>query len=572
MQAVEVGLTDLELPETQTKRGLLERIENRKALVAIAIVVLALGVRVYKLDAASLSEDETNKMFAIRAYEQGDFTANAEHPMMMKMLCYSSVKASDLFNSTLGARLGLSVSEEFALRLPNAVFGALTVVPLLVFASALFGFRVGLIATFMWAFGLNAVWINRVVKEDTLLVFFMLAGFCLYNSAKARPASDVAGQERLYALAGTAFGLMLASKYFPHYFGLAVLSYHLAGYDSRNNRARTGRMTAYFFGAMLLSFVIFNPAVLIPQTWRYLIHYLSEDLQTHHGYLVMRTVYENDLTSMPNGTPWYFYLLFLAVKVPLPVLIAFAIGLVEVFRRRGPAEHARGYLFLRLMLFFWLFPMSVAGSKFLRYALSLMPLVYMTAAVAISLIWEQLTLALRRISLQAFPARIAATAGIAIVFLAVPALSAIANLPYPSLYLNAFGGNRQGYFFPHDEYYDLGARESIRYLAETAPYGASIASEIPGVVQYYLERYGRTDIHSEIISHPDFSLDARPPNYVLLQRGRVYFENQDEFKQIEENYPVIQASTYLGADAVRIYSLDRRAAASLSEPRPPSLY
>jgi len=303
-----------------------------------------------------------------------------------------------------------------------------------------------------------------------------------------------------------------------------------------------------------------------------LIHYLSEDLQTHHGYLVMQTLHDNDLLSMPSGTPWYFYFLFLAVKIPLPVLIAFAVGLVEVFRHRGPAPSARGYLFLRLMLFFWLFPMSIAGSKFLRYTLSLMPMVYMTAAVAVVLMWDRLAGTLRRLALRTAPASIAAAAGVVIVFLAVPALSTIRNLPYPSLYLNPLGGNRLGYFFPHDEYYDLGARESIQYLAETAPYGASIASEIPGVVQYYLERYGRTDIHYEIMSHPDFNLEARAPNYVLLQRGRVYFENQEKFKQIEESYPVIQTSTYSGADAVRIYSLDRRAAARLSEPRPPSLY
>ena len=560
MQAVEVSYTEFQRTDLEPRLGLIDRLERRKTLLIFMTVILAFSVRVYRLDSASLSEDETNKIFAVRAYEQGDFTVNAEHPMMMKMLCYASIKACQLFNQGLGERLGLVIPEETALRLPNATFGALTVVPLFLFVTALFGFRVGLVTALLWASGLNAVWINRVVKEDTLLVFFMFTGFYLYHCAKQRPASDVSGQEKLFALTGAAFGMMMASKYFPHYFGLGVLFYHLAGYDSRDNRKRTARMTACLFGSMFLAIVIFNPALFSPSTWRYLVLYLGEDLQTHHGYLIMQTLHDNDLLSMPNGSPWYFYLLFLAVKLPLPVLIAFLIGLVEVFRHRGPPDMNRGYLFLRVMLFFWLVPMSIAGSKFLRYTLSLMPLIYITAAIAIVQIWRVLSSSLGKLSLRAGPAGLAAAAGVAVVFLVSPAVSMIRSLPYPSLYVNALGGNRVGYYFPHDEFYDLGARESIEYLAQTAPRGATIASDIPGVVEYYLERYHRPDIRSEILSHPDFSLDRTQPDYVVLQRGRVYFENQKTFKLVEDAYPIVQASTYAGTDAVRVYMLDNEAA------------
>jgi hypothetical protein len=110
-----------------------------------------------------------------------------------------------------------------------------------------------------------------------------------------------------------------------------------------------------------------------------------------------------------------------------------------------------------------------------------------------------------------------------------------------------------GYFFPHDEFYDLGARESIKYIAETAPPGARMASEIPGVVEYYLERYNRPDIRSEIMSQPNFSLSEGRPDFVLLQRGRLYLENQENFGYIEKNFPVVQSSTYQGAAAARVY-------------------
>src|SRR4029079_4027500 len=118
-------------------------------------------------------------------------------------------------------------------------------------------------------------------------------------------------------------------------------------------------------------FTLFNPAIFVPQTFRYLLKCANEDLQTHHGYVVMGEQFINDMAQTPGGNPWYFYFLFLLVKLPLPILLAFIIGLVEIFRRRGPYPKSRGYLFLRLMIVFWLFPMAIIGVKFSRYALSL---------------------------------------------------------------------------------------------------------------------------------------------------------------------------------------------------------
>jgi hypothetical protein len=568
---LEVSFSEFERPEVETSKSLFDRLESKKLIIIIAAIVMAFCVRVYRLDASGLAEDETNKIFSVRVYEQGDFTVNADHPMLMKMLCFASIHASGAWNRMAGDSLGLGISEETALRLPNVTFGALTVVPLFLFTAALFGFRIGLITSLLWALGLNAVWINRVVKEDTLLVFFMFMGFYLFHLAKSRPASDIKGQERLYALTGAAFGLMMASKYFPHYFGLIVLFYHLAGYDSRDNRPRTRRMTLLFLGAILLTFVAFNPAMFVPKTWRYLSEFASGNLITHHGYLVMDSLFNNEMGAMPHGTPWYFYFLFLAVKLPLPLLAAFLVGMLEVFRHRLGPDKSRGYLFLRIMLVFWLFPMAIVGSKFLRYTLSLMPLIYITAAVGMVVIWRAASSLIKKLSVDARFAERATAAAIAVVFVVVPSLTTVLSLPYPSLYLNALGSGKVGYFFPHDEFYDLGARESIRYVAEHAPRGATLASEIPGVVEYYLERYNRSDIRSKIISHPKFDLVKDPPDYVLLQRGRTYFENLEDFKLLESACSPVQASTYMGADAARVYKIDLAALQAVNPTINPSV-
>jgi hypothetical protein len=351
---------------------------------------------------------------------------------------------------------------------------------------------------------------------------------------------------------------MMASKYFPHFYGLNALFYHLAGYDSRNNRPFNRRTLISHLTAMLLTFAVFNFAAFVPQTWRFNWAFINESLITHHGYLLMDRLYTNEMSQTPNGNPWYFYVLFLAVKLPLPVLVAFVLGAVEAFRRRAPHAGGRNAILLRIMFVFWLGPMSIAGAKWSRYILAFLPFVYIASGVGVVVVWRWLSTWLAGITGRLRPGttrmlgRALATA-VVLFFVIMPALLSIRSLPYASLYVNSLGLGRVGYFFPHDEFYDVGARESIRYIADNAPYGAKVASEIPGVLAYYLERYGRTDIRSEIISNPDFDFVKGEPDYVILQKGRLYLENRDEFLMIEENYPVVQESTYGGAIASQVY-------------------
>jgi len=46
------------------------------------MMVLGLGLRATGLGRIGFAEDEINKLEAVRAYDRGDFTANAEHPFL----------------------------------------------------------------------------------------------------------------------------------------------------------------------------------------------------------------------------------------------------------------------------------------------------------------------------------------------------------------------------------------------------------------------------------------------------------------------------------------------------------
>jgi hypothetical protein len=531
-------------------RSLAEVLERYAVVVLVMLAVVGFTLRVGGISRVGLAEDEINKLEAVHAYERGDFTDNAEHPMVMKVLIFASVELARAWNGR--ARAELQISDEAALRLPNIVFGSLTVFPIFLLAACFFGRRTGLVAASFWAFGIGAITYNRVAKEDTLMVFFMLYAFYFYIHAKQTSGLDQKTKRKNYILSGVSWGLMFASKYFPHYFGLNMLYHYLFHVREREPGEPRGNTPPVFYLIIFATFVIANPAVFVPQTWAYLSAYSSEQLLTHHGYLVGETLYHNVVSKAPFGaTPVYFYALYLLIKTPLPVLIAFLAGLVALARRwREP-----GAAFLLFMFLFWIVPYSLMGAKWLRYTLSLMPFVYMIAAVGVVSATRAL-FTLLKVSRERNP-RLAASVGAAslALFIGVPAWTAFMAAPHYALYTNALAPHSAGYYFPHDELYDDGLREAIQYVAEHAPRGAFVANETPGVMRYYLARFERTDLQSRPISDRQFDVTAAPaPVYAILQRGRTYFENRDETARVRSGFTREHEIVINGVLAAEVYS------------------
>jgi len=528
-------------------RGLAEASERYAVVVLLMLVAVGFTLRAAGLGRIGFAEDEINKLDAVAAYARGDLARNSEHPMVMKALISVSVGMVRAWNGVVGELAW--VSDEAAVRLPNVLFGALTVLPLYLLTAAFFGRRTALVAAALWAFGVNAVTYNRVAKEDTLLVFFMLFAFYFYVRAKATSGFDPARKRRHYVLSAVAWGLTFASKYFPHYFGLNMLYHHFVSLREREPGEPRGSTPRLFYVVVAATFLMANPAVLLPQTWAYLSAYSSESLLTHHGYLMGETLYDNVMSKTPfGGTPVYFYALYLLFKTPPALLAAFAAGLVLCARRRrepGPA-------FVLLMFVLWVVPFSLTGAKWLRYVLSLMPLVYMIAAVGV--VW--LARAAQSFVKRGRRAALAPAVGACVVavFVCAPAWAAFASAPHYALYTNALSPRPAGYFFPHDELYDDGLREAILYACARAPQGATLAHETPGVARYYLSKCGRDDLRSRAISEPDFDPTREPgPTYAILQRGRTYFENRDEMARVRSGFILEHRINVGGVTAAEIY-------------------
>lgn len=517
---------------------------DRVTVASLALLfLLGLGLRGYQLSAIGFAEDEMNKLDAIVAYKNGDITANGEHPMMMKAFMFLTLNAAPVLSG--GAE---KISDETALRIPNVIFGALTVIPLFLLTTAFFDRWTGLLAAAFWSVGVNAITFNRIGKEDTLLVFFMLFAFYFYLRAKQTSTHDMPARRRNYIFSGVAFGLMMASKYFPHYFGLNALYHHNFRVRTPSPGEPSGRTPTIFYAVIAVAFLIANPAVLLPQVWEYLNAYMGERLLVHTGYFFGGQLYKNNMSGSPFwGTPIYFYALYVAIKIPFAVLAAFVIGLTVAIRKWRHLGHA----FVLLMLFFWIVPYSLAGAKWLRYALSLMPFIYILAAVGV--------MAVVRYLLQRFsnvPRANAIVPALAVlIFVVAPAWSAYASGPHYALFTNVLGNGRAGYYFPHDEFYDDGLREAIDFVSRTAPEGAVMAHETPAVARYYLGRFNRPDLKSHAISTNDFDpAKVTEPAFVIVQSGRIYFENRDKLEYVKQHYSKVHEIRIDGLIAAEVFS------------------
>jgi hypothetical protein len=515
---------------------------------AALLVIVALGfcLRVRGLDRAGFNEDEVQKVNAARAYLHGDFSVNLEHPMLMKSMIAVSLTAADRWNRGLGRFHPMT--DEFAVRLPNVIFGTLTALVIFGVAREFFGLQVALLSSLLWSAGTFAIMDNRLAKEDTLLVFFTWLGYYFFIRAKNASAfsvTDVKPFGKWYAAAGACFGLMLASKYFPHYFGLILLYYILPRHrwDYPDFRKRD---YWYLLGTLAAVFLIANPVVLFPSTIKYMLHYVGEGNMTHHGYLMMGKFHFDEPWRLGGGMPFYFYLLMLAIKTPIPILLALVVGMVEVARRRKEP----GASFLILMSLFWIVPFSLLSAKWLRWMLSWMPVIYILAAIGLVKIfsWTRKLVSANRSRLLIH----SLNALIFVVFVAQPVWTAAKASPYYSLYLNPLGLGRAGFYFPHEEFMDAGLRPTIFRICNEAPAGAAVGGEAPPLFAYYLHQCGRDDLHYFSLSAA--RLESLPPSsYLVVEDGRKYFENISLIEDITSKQAPAWTTSIDGVPAATVY-------------------
>ena len=500
-----------------------------RVLLIIGLAILTLigfGFRVNGLNSEGLSEDELNKLNAVSDYRAHGLTsANGEHPLLMKALMTTSVIAAEKWNTTslAAANPENTISVESALRLPGALFGALTVILIFVVASELFGVEVGLIAAALWAFDPLAIGFNRIAKEDTFVVFFfLLANAFWLRGQRVAESQPHRRPERFYWATAAAFGAMLASKYLPVMLVISV-SYNYAFQKIPVTRWVIGKKRFLkFFLVMGIVFLICNPTILLPGTWRAMSNFTTGRSMGHDSYEFMSRLYPHKFSDWLKGEPWYFYQVLLATKLPILSLLGFVGGLMLLFRRKV----GDGRYFLLLWLAIWALAFMFVGGKFTRYIMSVLPAIIMTAAIGVQFAARKLSKLFAQV-LGNHSARIYLRAALASLVIISSFWSAVKAAPHYRLYMNTMGGSaRAGLYFPQDEFYDAYMRDVMSEIAKRARPAARVSSELPAVAAYYAQQANRPDLVCVELSDPAELDRLTPGDFAVDARGRTYFSNQ----------------------------------------------
>lgn len=545
-----------------------ERASVRALTVAALCLLIVFGFafRAAHLGAEGLSEDELNKLTAVADYRAHGLTsANGEHPFLMKGLLTASIIAAERWNASalVASHTSLNISTEAALRLPAAIFGALISLLIYLLVAELFGTEAALIAAALWAFDPTGIGFNRIAKEDTFLLFFFLLANVFWVRGRRAAESGEGRPQKYYWATAAAFGAMMASKYMPHLIGISASYYHIFQGIERTRWRLGKRRWLIFFTVMGAVFLLCNPAILLPATWHEMKIFAGEHRITHDSYEFMGTLYHNQMTLWLKGVPWYFYFVFAGVKISIPILAAFFVGLPLLLRKRTGDGR---YLILFWMLF-WFLPFSVLGGKFTRYFTMALPVILITAALGVQFM-SRLFADLCSQVFKREGARSLANAVFVALLIAFPALASAKVSPHYRLYTNSLGGGMDaaGSLFPHDEFYDAGVRDAVAAISARARVGARVASETPGLVKYYARLAGRDDLISISLSDREARSELRASDLVLVARGRRYFSNERLTAKLAETSSPLATIMTGDVASAQIFMLDEKTARFFQEP------
>ncbi|HEV7858976.1 MAG TPA: glycosyltransferase family 39 protein [Pyrinomonadaceae bacterium] len=540
------------------------RIISRHLLIALLAILMLAGCafRLDGLSVESLSEDELNKLSAAADYRaRGLTTANGEHPFLMKALLTASLFAAEEWNKSalvVAHPESLRINVEAALRFPVALFGAGTALLIYLIAAELFGTEVGLIAAALWAFDPLAIGLNRIAKEDTfLLFFFLLANVFWLRGQRVAESEPSRNPEPYYWATGAAYGAMLASKYAPFLLPVS-LCYNYIFQRMKGTRWVIGKPRYLkMIAVMCVVFVICNPTILLPGVWHEMKVFAGERIG-HDSYEFMGQLYPHRMTDWFKGVPWHFYFFLIAVKLPLPALLGFIVGMPLLFRRRL----GDGRFFLLFWMFYWALAFVFGGGKFIRYFTVALPAVLIASAIGIRFVASLITRLFAKLSAKfsaSDDAGFYARSALASLCILCSAWASASAAPHYRLYTNLLGGGKAGAgrYFPHDEFYDSSMGQVMFEIARRASPGARVASESPAVADYYAHQANRADLTSVSLSDSSALRDLKAGDLIVVERGRRYFSNDALLKALHQSATPALQVTLDDVPSVEVYILDQ---------------
>ena len=279
--------------------------------------------------------------------------------MLMKALQTGSLFLAEKWNNSSFVCLSGQPASDITGNRPalaGTIFGALTIILLYLLTAELFGAEVALLAAALWAFDPQAIGFQSHRQRRHISAFLFPAGKHLLAARPTRGGEQhrAAGhslttgpRQRLRRDVGVEVSSLNSSLSVSATTGCSRPSRKLVGVRQKEH----ADLSADHGGVFLL----LNPTILLPATWREMGIFAGQKRIGHDGYEFMGSLYSHRMTDWLKGTPWYFYFVFMAVKLPVLTVAAFVVGLPLLFRRKlGDGRYfILFWMFVWVMTFMW---------------------------------------------------------------------------------------------------------------------------------------------------------------------------------------------------------------------------
>ena len=488
--------------------------EHATGMGLLVLAAVALAARLPGLGTPDLAQAEHHKLEAVSAWRAGDLVVDGEHPALFKAVVFTSARFAG--------------ETALALRIPSVLAGVASCLLVVLIGRRLSGPVAGWAAGGLMALGTISVGIDRVGKEDALMLALVLAAVLCWLRADE--------DERWWAGAAALAGAAVAVKYEALPLLPLLLLAGRAGLGPRPPAA--ARDLALVGGVFLAAHLVLNPLLLVPAQWVFLWDFTASLLAHRppadasivptHGFAAAGDVHD--------AKPVWYYGLYLVVKAQPLWVAAVACGALLALKRRH--RHDR---LLLVWAFGHLAVISVVPFGFARYLAPALPALALLGGGGVAWLTE-------RIGRSRAP-----VLGLGAAALAVPLAAA---LPYPALYVNTIGGGsaRALHWSPDDAGGNLGMTSAIAAISAQGVDG-EVAVADPTLVRF-LSRGSLRALPAEDLPPDPASLREREVRAVVVQPSQVSLGNRDLFDWLARVATPQITVRVRGLALVRVYRID----------------
>lgn len=471
-------------------------------LIPVCIFLIALGVRLWDINAQGETWDEIAYFNASKSYMRNlknlDFNAqhwnaNKEHPPIAKYI-YGLGSLSAYLNHELDYTNG---------RILSAIMGALTILIIYFFAKDLFSIRVATLSSAILIFLPQFIGLNKVYGLDTPTTLFFVLTIYLFTKA------IINSSDKFYILSGISLGLAIATRYNNAllFILLPIIFLILKTKDILSGKDR--RFLWYILIIPLLALLVLFLSW--PWLWKDTLAHWNTTIGHWGG---IKEIFFGEIVS-----PGYsYYFVYFLITIPILILLLLIPFLFNIFKNKN------NYIILAWILTMFLVVLSPTKQNGIRYIIAIYPAVAIASSVGFFYLFKN------KLSI--------------IICLSILMIYLISiNIFYHPYYLNYFnesvGGIKKVYeqkLFPIG-YWGEGLEEACRWISDKSPADSTI----------FINTSPNHTTGGKL--RDDLNISSDDPDYIILNLSSIWYNEA----KVTDEYEMVHSINTLDVPFIQIF-------------------